>query len=916
MKRNVRCLTRTPHASRHTIQARQRTRCRHRLLQAERLEDRQLLATISGAVFNDLNADGVKNTGESGQSGWTVYLDADGNGQLGTGETSTITAANGSYSFSGLAAGTYTVAEVQQLGWQQTSPIGTVPTIERVSVAADGAQGNGSSGRASLSADGRFATFYSSANNLVPGDTNGQSDIFVHDRQTGTIERVSVATDGTQGNDDSRGYSISADGRYVGFMSLASNLVPGDTNGAYDIFVYDRQAHTLECVSLTADDTTGNGSSWQGKISADGRFVAFGSDASNLVPDDTNGVRDAFVYDRQTKEMKRVSVAADGTQGNGGSSTASTVTISADGRYVALDSYATNLVPGDTNGYEDAFVYDRQTGTIERVSVAADGTQGNRTSRCTSLSDDGRYVTFQSFADNLVPGDTNGYQDVFVLDRETNTVERVNVSNDGTQGNMGANSPPRISADGRFVTFQSNSSNLVPGDTNGDTDAFVFDRQTDMIQLVSVASDGTQGNASSGTPSISADGRFVGFQSYATNLVPGDTNGTYGLDAFVTVNPFTWVPGSHTVEMTSGQDVSGIDFGNASPTKFYVVNDAVQNLTYEYNASRQLNESYSLNTGNTAPRGAASTIAGDKTWVVDANRKVYVYNHSGALLGSWTAGTLASNATVEGITTNGTDVWIVDAKSDKVYKYTGAATRLSGSQNAASSFSLNSGNTNPKDIVTDGTYLWVVNDSTTDKVFLYSNAGTWYGSWTITTPGVTSPTGITVDPAVTGWMYANIWIVDAGTDRVYQYNAAGSIMSFVNGSSHAADLSFALAAGNTNPQGIADPPAPGSLLTTETPVLAEPVSAEAALVGNDVALEGMYYEPLKKIRIDTVRRSESRIVESHARDLSYTVGASANRLADNSRWASDHHRDTEVDDLFAEWDSDPLELLSLSDLGM
>ena len=178
-------------------------------------------------------------------------------------------------------------------------------------------------------------------------------------------------------------------------------------------------------------------------------------------------------------------------------------------------------------------------------------------------------------------------------------------------------------------------------------------------------------------------------------------------------------------------------------TKFYIVNDATQNLTYEYNVSGMSVESYSLNTGNTAPRGATSTIAGDKTWVVDANRKVYVYNNSGTLLGSWTAGTLATTATVEGIATNGTDVWIVDAKSDKVYKYTGAATRLSGSQNAASSFSLNSANKSPKDIVTDGVNLWVVNDSTPDKVFKYTTAGALVSSWTITTAGATSPTGIT-----------------------------------------------------------------------------------------------------------------------------------------------------------------------------
>lgn len=234
-------------------------------------------------------------------------------------------------------------------------------------------------------------------------------------------------------------------------------------------------------------------------------------------------------------------------------------------------------------------------------------------------------------------------------------------------------------------------------------------------------------------------------------------------------------------------------------TKFYVVNDATQNLTYEYAADSSLVESYSLNSGNSAPRGAASTVAGDKAWVIDANKKVFVYNNSGGLQGSWTAGGLASNATVEGIATNGTDVWIVDAKSDKVFKYTGAAGRLSGSQNAASSFSLNSGNRDPKDIVTDGVHLWVVNNSTTDKVFKYTLSGSLIGSWTISSGGG-SPTGITIDPA----NVSDIWIVDNVTDRVYRYTAAASR----NSGSQSPATSFALAAGNTNPQGIADPPTP------------------------------------------------------------------------------------------------------------
>jgi uncharacterized delta-60 repeat protein len=268
---------------------------------------------------------------------------------------------------------------------------------------------------------------------------------------------------------------------------------------------------------------------------------------------------------------------------------------------------------------------------------------------------------------------------------------------------------------------------------------------------------------------------------------------------------------SSTDARYSGLDPIDVSVTNTDndvpPTQFYVVNDATQNRTYEYGPTGTAVEDYALSSGNSAPRGAASTIAGDKTWVVDASKTVYVYDTGGGLLGSWTAGSLAPNAAVEGIATNGTDIWIVDAKSDKVFKYTGAATRLSGSQNAASSFALNSGNTTPKDIVTDGTHLWVVNDSTTDKVFKYTLAGSLVGSWTISSGGG-SPTGITIDPV----SVSDIWIVDNAADRVYQYTAAASRTS----GSQSPASSFTLSAGNTNPQGIADPPAVGLQITANS----------------------------------------------------------------------------------------------------
>jgi len=248
------------------------------------------------------------------------------------------------------------------------------------------------------------------------------------------------------------------------------------------------------------------------------------------------------------------------------------------------------------------------------------------------------------------------------------------------------------------------------------------------------------------------------------------------------------------------QGVGTIIDNDPQPTKFYVVDDGSANKTFEYAAGGAAVESYSVNTGNSAPRGAASTAAGDKLWVVDSNRIVYVYNTSGGLLGSWTVGGFNNSSQLEGITVSGSDVWIVDAKSDKVYRYAGAATRLSGSQNAASSFSLNGSNTSPTDVVTDGSSLWVVNDTSTDKVFKYTVSGTLLGSWTITGAG-SAPTGITLDPGSP----SHLWIVDNGTDRVYQFDNAVSRTS----GSQSPSTSFALAAGNTNPQGIADPPPGG-----------------------------------------------------------------------------------------------------------
>ncbi len=257
---------------------------------------------------------------------------------------------------------------------------------------------------------------------------------------TDTTARVSVASDGTQGNKESFTTSISADGRYTAFMSNASNLNSVDTNGAYDIFVHNRQTGLTTRVSVASDGTQANGYSYFPSISADGYHVAFLSFASNLDSGESNAHGDIFVHDMQTGQTTG---AFDGALPNGNlcESTPPCLAISSDGRYVAFKASASNLVSGDTNGMYDVFVHDMQTGQTNRVSVSSNGIQSNSWSGYPSISGDGRYIAFASFANNLVSGDTNGYHDIFVHDMQTGQTTRVSVASDGTQSNNDSQSP-------------------------------------------------------------------------------------------------------------------------------------------------------------------------------------------------------------------------------------------------------------------------------------------------------------------------------------------------------------------------------------------------------------------------------------------------------------------------------------------
>lgn len=413
---------------------------------------------------------------------------------------------------------------------------------ERISVALDGAQSVRDSLDASVGADGRLVSFESESG-LVPADTNASWDVYVRDRWAGTTELVSVGPDGKPATGHRA--RISANGRFVAFDSTSKNLVPGDTGNTSDVFVRDLVTGTTELVSVATDGTPAEGNSYAPAISADGRFVAYRSVAADIVPGDTDGGWDVFVRDRAAGTSERVSVARDGTQQNCFPVPTSYVrftcfegvgfpsAISDDGRIVAWVSLASSLVPGDTNGAFDVFVKDRADGSVERVSVGTDGAQGNgRTGANVALSGDGRHVAFYSLASNLVPEDRNLSWDAFVHDRTTGRTERVSVGSDGREGTCPSDPgcyepiwPPAISRDGRHVAFMTYASTLVPGDSNGAWDVFVRDRLTGITEIASVGEGGLPANGHANGPALSLDGRHLGFASYASNVVPGDTNG-------------------------------------------------------------------------------------------------------------------------------------------------------------------------------------------------------------------------------------------------------------------------------------------------------------------------------------------------------------------------------------------------------
>jgi Tol biopolymer transport system component len=377
--------------------------------------------------------------------------------------------------------------------------------------------------RAPIITAATMCVLFASTPRVVHTRSNGSDD----DDRFRKFDLVSRNNAGDQANNDNDRGAISADGRFVAFTSIASNLVADDTNDVSDVFVHDRRTNRTERVSVGPLGVQGDADSgWlsllgDADISADGRFVAFASLADNFVLGDTSLTPDVFVHDRDTHTTELTSRDALGLPA-GGSLAPS---ISADGRFVAFRSFSDRLTPeGNPNFFDHAFVVDRRDHSIEVIDVARDGGQADGSAFNVKISADGRVVAFDSSAGNLVPGDGDQAPDVFVHDRRSPRVEGITTRRptDTFTGNSLLTS---ISADGRFVGFESTDVTLVRRDRNGFfSDVFVFDRQRDKLELVSRSSEGEQGDSDSFGALVSGDGRFVVFTSRASNLVRHDMN--------------------------------------------------------------------------------------------------------------------------------------------------------------------------------------------------------------------------------------------------------------------------------------------------------------------------------------------------------------------------------------------------------
>ncbi len=393
--------------------------------------------------------------------------------------------------------------------------------LSLVSVSATGDQPDQASFDADVTADGRWVVFVSRGTNLLPGDTNDTRDIFLSEVETGEITRINTGPAGQQTDSYSGRPQISSDGRYVVYYNTSDVILEEDANGFTDIYLFDRETGANELVSLSSTGAQGNDDSFFARLTDDGRYVVFTSDASNLVPGDTNGLKDVFVRDRQLGETYRVSVSSSGAEADDEPYTAS---ISNDGRFVTFDNDATNLVAGGTTGFE-VYLHDRVTAETTLVSSGLGGQGGDGTSWKTRISGDGKWLTFESRASDLVVGDVNGAKDIFLYDVQSGQTSLVSVNGAGEQGDDGSETPS-ISDDGRYISYASRADNLVAGviSEGSDQNAFVYDRMTGTVTLASIGPQGQLSDNFLSEVQLSPEGAWVVYNTRSA-LLSEDING-------------------------------------------------------------------------------------------------------------------------------------------------------------------------------------------------------------------------------------------------------------------------------------------------------------------------------------------------------------------------------------------------------
>jgi Tol biopolymer transport system component len=518
--------------------------------------------------------------------------------------------------------------------------------VTLLDMTAIGTVADSNSTQPDISGDGRYIVFQSYASNLVAKDKNNDSDVFLKEIQTGTLKLVSATATGRTGDGWSGNPDLSSDGRFVVFQSQAGNLMEGDFNGAFDIYLRELQTNTLSLLSRSADFLLGNGDSVTPVINADGRLVAFASDASNLVENDRNATRDVFLKNTQTGEVTLISANALGESGYGMSDSPS---ISADGSKVVFRSYATDLVADvENDGTSDIYVRDLATGALTLVSQGLDDQAANGNSFDPVLSPDGRYVAFVSEATNLILSDSNNVLDVFVADLTTGRISRVDWA-----GTAGDSSDPAFSGDSRTLAFShwDNLNNNVfvwpVGDSSGNPQApplpvvsigsairinegnagstnasIAVTLSAAATQTVTVAYKTVDGTAMAGSDYVATTGTLVFTQGQTSQFISVPINGDTLMEADETVQ----VVLSSPTNATLGSSSTAITVANDDVPEISVVpgaisipegNSGVSNATITVNlsAASPQNVTVNYNTMDGTARGGSDYVAGIGTLV-------------------------------------------------------------------------------------------------------------------------------------------------------------------------------------------------------------------------------------------------------------------------------------------------------------